>query len=140
MGTFTSLLMVTDLLSSRTSSLDLMLLGLLETSGIRRELSTAFLESPAEPFLGPSHDFTDVGTWGEIKSEVHSSSTCSTSKHVKLFKTGKGETTATVFWVFNIFLPSRCWLLSTRDFRISAITGNVPELLAVVAFGIAPLL
>ena len=50
MGIFTSLSMVTDLLSLRTSSLDLMLSGLLETSGVRRELSTAFLESPAEPF------------------------------------------------------------------------------------------
>ena len=25
------------------------------------------------------------------------------SKHAKLFETGKGETTATVFWVFDIF-------------------------------------
>ena len=104
-GTFTSLSMVTDLRSSRTGSSGLTLSGLLELSkGVRRELSTAFLESPAEPFLGPSRDFTYVDTWGEVKSKVHSSSTCSTSKHAKLLETGKGETTATFFLHFRCFL------------------------------------
>ena len=48
--------MVTDLLSLRTGSLGLTLSGLLELSeGVRRELSTAFLESLAEPFQEPFH-------------------------------------------------------------------------------------
>ena len=109
-GTFTSLSMVTDRLSSRAGSSVLTLSGLLELSkGIRRELSTAFLESPAEPFLGPSGDFLGTLYTGEVDtlSTVHSSSASSTVRDAKLFETGRGETTlATFFWVFVIFFVS----------------------------------
>ena len=85
-----------------------MLLGLLETSKeVRRELSTAFLESPAEPFLGPSHDFLIVVTEVGKLSTVHSSSASLTVRDAKLFETERGETMlATLFWVFVIFFVS----------------------------------
>ena len=89
----------------------LTLSGLLELSKwVRRELSTAFLESPAEPFLGPSRDF--VGTlyaWVvDTLSTVHSSSASSTVRDAKLFEVERGETLlATFFWVFVIFFVSK---------------------------------
>ena len=87
-----------------------MLLGLLETSkGVRRELSTAFLESLAEPFLGPSRDFLDTLYTGGVGtlSMVHSSSASSTVRDAKLFETERGETmSAAFFWVFVILFVS----------------------------------
>ena len=126
-GTFTSLLMVTDRLSSRTGSSVLTLSGLLELSkGVRRELSTAFLESPAEPFLGPSHDFVGtLYTWGvDTLSTVHLSSASSTVRDVKLFKMGRGETMlATFFWVFVIFFVSK----AMRYLNIDCTEGEEEE-------------
>ena len=86
-----------------------MLSGLLETSeGVGRELSTAFLESPAEPFLGPSHDFLIVVTEVGTLSTVHSSSASSTVRDAKLFEMERGETmSATFFWVSVTFFVSK---------------------------------
>ena len=126
-GTFTSLLMVTDRLSSRTGSSVLTLSGLLELSkGVRRELSTAFLESPAEPFLGPSRDFVGtLYTWGvDTLSTIHSSSASSTVRDAKLFETERGETMlATFFWVFVILFVSN----AMRYLNIDCTEGEVEE-------------
>ena len=109
MGTFTSLSMVTDHLSLRTSSSVLMLLGLLETSkGVKRELSTIFLESLAEPFREPSRDFLIVDTCIGKLSTVHLSSASLTVRDVKLFEMERGGTTSTTFfWVLMTFFVSR---------------------------------
>ena len=109
--------MVTDLHNSRTGSSGLTLSGLLELSkGVRRELSTAFLESPAEPFLGPSHDFLIVVTEVGTLSTVHSSLASSTVRDAKLFKTERGETTlATFFWAFVTFFVSKAMQYLNMD-------------------------
>ena len=105
-----------------------MLPGLLETSeGVRRELSTAFLESPAEPFLGPSHDFLIVVTGVGKLSTVHSSSASSTVRDAKLFKTERGEATSTTFfWIFVTFFVSRAMrylnmLEATSDVQVDSL-------------------
>ena len=110
--------MVTDHLSSRTGSSGLTLSGLLEWSrGVRRELSTAFLESPAKPFWEPSHDFLIVVTEVGTLSMVHSSSAPSTIRGAKLFETERGGTTlAAFFWVFVIpFVSNAMWYLNIEE-------------------------
>ena len=91
---------------------------------VRRELSTAFLESLAEPFLGLSRDFLIVVTGVGKSSTVHSSSASSTVRDAKLLETERGETTlATFFWVFVSFFVSK----AMRYLNIDCTVGEEEE-------------